>query len=144
MPDPEQLEIAVEKLDSEHRQTKHVVEKMHGKMAQLEHDLRRLEERREDDRQLLIEIKESIASMGDQFKSSVAAVHKRVDDLKEKDAVSRGVDQGRKEARIEMFKWIGAIVALIAIVGYIGSQQSKAQPIKPVREEEQCQVTNCQ
>lgn len=91
-----------------------------NEVRQLSHDLVRMEEKRQDDHDLLIEVKQLVQAIPDAIRESVSAVHQRVDKLQTVSTLEAGKAEGRREQRAVMLKWISGIVGIIAIVGYLG------------------------
>lgn len=104
------------------------VDELKQSFSALQHQLDRSEDRAQDMRDLLVGLREELKGLTEAMRDSVAAVHKRVDDLKDADTRAAGKEEGRSEARAQMIKWISGIVALIAIVGYMNGASAEARP----------------
>lgn len=106
------------------------VDELKQSFSALQHQLDRSEDRAQDMRDLLVGLREELKGLTEAMRDSVSAVHKRVDDLKNADTRAAGKEEGRAEARAQMVKWIGAIVALIAIVGYMNGVNAESYPVQ--------------
>jgi hypothetical protein len=88
-------------------------------VRQLTHSVDRVDEKQQDLRDIMVEIKQGQTDMIAAFRESISNVHKRVDDIHDDKTLAKGVEKGRAEQRVVMLKWIGGVVGLIAIVGYV-------------------------
>lgn len=102
------------------------IDELKSSFSALQHQLDRSEDRAQDMRDLLVGLREELKGLTEAMRDSVSAVHKRVDDLKNADARAAGKEEGRAEARAQVVKWIGGVVALIAIVGYMNGVSAES------------------